>query len=343
MFNINNLVYKENNIASSIVSFSEQNNMSYLTEALDISMKIKSEYISINKELYSMSLNESADIEVINESFKTFINKSIIMIEKIIQYIKSLIDRFIVEFFRLIKSDNYIIKNKNEFNKFSKSHEFDINGYDYTINGDIPLILAQMEFREDFYDIDDPKAIKLVYKSFIDKIRDRYYDEFRATVIGRDGEYIIANDFMSELFKTYRSNMESESEINVTSNVVDESLYNLINYKLLEKSISRLKTDIETQYNKIKNDIISSTKMNYTKDGVELIYKDIDNGINTTIIDKEYIRYFDLFIKAKVDQIEKMSNIHTLSIGSKLDAIKDRHIQDRKILYTALKKVKGGK
>ena len=51
----------------------------------------------------------------------------------------------------------------------------------------------------------------------------------------------------------------------------------------------------------------------------------------------------DMYMKAKVNQVQQMSNIHTMAFTAKIQAAKDCFVQDKKILYKALAKIKGHK
>ena len=57
------------------------------------------------------------------------------------------------------------------------------------------------------------------------------------------------------------------------------------------------------------------------------------------VVSQDTLNKLDLYMKAKADQVVKMSSIHSMAFSYKLDAITDRTKQDKKILYTALSKV----
>ena len=49
---------------------------------------------------------------------------------------------------------------------------------------------------------------------------------------------------------------------------------------------------------------------------------------------------FDIFVKNKVDQIQRCSDIHVLAYGAKLDAMQACLKQDKAVLYAAYNKVR---
>ena len=51
----------------------------------------------------------------------------------------------------------------------------------------------------------------------------------------------------------------------------------------------------------------------------------------------------DMYMKAKVTQVQQMSSIHTMAFSAKLQAAKDCFVQNKSILYKALSKIKGHK
>ena len=51
----------------------------------------------------------------------------------------------------------------------------------------------------------------------------------------------------------------------------------------------------------------------------------------------------DLYMRAKVTQIQTMSSIHTQAFSAKLQAAKDNFVQNKQILYKALSKIQSHK
>ena len=70
----------------------------------------------------------------------------------------------------------------------------------------------------------------------------------------------------------------------------------------------------------------SNTDITFNKKITNLIYNKID-----------------MYMKAKVSQVQQMSSIHTMAFSAKLQAAKDNFVQNKAILYKALAKIKGHK
>ena len=115
-----------------------------------------------------------------------------------------------------------------------------------------------------------------------------------------------------------------------------------MNYDKTINHIKKLQSNLEKEYKNIKSeakDMASSFDQNdYTKDifgnGTATIYAGSD-AENKTKIDSNVQLIMDLI----VDRITKMCTIHSMAFTSKLNAAKQCYIQDKKILYRALKAV----
>ena len=53
------------------------------------------------------------------------------------------------------------------------------------------------------------------------------------------------------------------------------------------------------------------------------------------------VTQMEQYKKAKINQVQQMSNIHALAFGAKLDAAKDMFNQDKAVLYKALYRIQG--
>ena len=70
--------------------------------------------------------------------------------------------------------------------------------------------------------------------------------------------------------------------------------------------------------------------------------KNRGSGTNKQITNVIYNK-IDMYMKAKVTQVQQMSSIHTMAFSAKLQAAKDCFVQNKSILYKALSKIKGHK
>lgn len=342
---------------------------SYFNEALDFIMESNRSYTDASILLYRSLCESDGNPDVVHESFGDFFAKIKEIIDRFLEFIKSLVARFITMLSKLISSDKHLIKHKDKLTKFSTEHEFDFMGFVYSFSSNVPLIEPQDEF-DDAHDItfaadtdakltatiagkgvsndNINKKLATAYTKFKDYL-ESYYDEFRARVIGVSGS-ISATDFDKELFSVYRSGESSKETITADHGYVMEAFSRFETYDKVKGEVEKAKRHIEKEYGKVKNSIDKMVKSNksggnYTVNmNIDLQDTEIttigrygsltDVEVNSATIDR-----INEYVRAKVGQVQKMSDIHAMAFAAKLDALKDCYKQDKAVCYKALDKV----
>jgi hypothetical protein len=120
--------------------------------------------------------------------------------------------------------------------------------------------------------------------------------------------------------------------------------------RLSEKDVvrHRLVQEIIKAYERVQKQVEDITKRNTDLDKQAFLSRlpmdtaitDIETTAGGTMMAAELLIQIDVYVKAKIDQIQEYSNIHLLAFGAKLDAMKECLNQDRNVLYTALSKSK---
>lgn len=329
----------------------------YTSSMLNNIAEMNFNYRIADKEFYK-AVYESQDLTAVNEAFIDFFTKIKEIIKNFLKYIKTLLDRFITVLHRMVGSEKYLLKHEDILKKFNVEHEFDFDGYEFSIEPNIPVCNALVEFDSSFVDLDftqlskdtsDAKqkenkdAIKGKVKKIKDKLEADYYDEMRAKVLGRtDGSSIYESDYNNELFEVFRSGADSTSIFTVTSGTVTDSLNNMKNYKKVEKDIKDKKKEMENQYEAISKKLdkmVSSTK----KGGFYTVELDSDISSDSLKLNNDAMNQLNLYVKTLTDQISRMTTIHGTAFSYKLDAIKDQYEQDKRILYIAMSKIQKDK
>lgn len=307
--------------------------------------------ITDSKMILYKSISEAENQYVILESFSDFFTKISAIIDKFLQFIKSLFQRFITTLMKMVSSDKYIIKHKKELGKFKSEDEFDFDGYEYTFAPNIPLASAALEFNQNLLSglYGDEKGA-ITANSVKDSLNalnlEDDYDLFRARVLSRpEGERITIDEFSNELFMEFRNGTMDSNKITIDSGKVRQCLNRFENYKATKSSVEHTLKDITRTYEAIKKDVSNITKNNGNLNMQAFINmlpdsSNINAVANAGItMSAELMSQIDLYVKAKIDQITEYSNIHTLAFSAKLDALKSCYKQDRAILYKALSKV----
>ena len=324
----------------------------YFATAVNFIKEANQNIVDAKKDLYK-SISEATDQYVVLESFSDFFSKINDIINKFIQFIKSLVARFITHIQKLIKSDKYINSHKKEFDKFKDTDKFTMNGYTYTFDPNIPAAAASVNFNKDLFEDlynsskDFDFSVEGINVAIANMNNNEVYDEFRGNVLQKDYNISIG-EWDTELFKVFRNDDLDTSEIEVDSTLVHKTLNRFAAFNSYKKQVEadqkRIQNDYENVKKQVKEIVRGNGNLNMSA-FIERMPQDMktdikrNNYTNQGIITGDLMYKLDLYTKIKVDQITEFSNIHTLAFSAKLDALKESYKQDRALLYTALLKV----
>lgn len=323
---------------------------SFYSECYKAIGQVNHEYRQATMSYHKAVLESGGNLDVVHESFSDFLTRVKEIVKKFIDFIKSIFARFITAINKIILSDKYLKKHKEDLMAFDKRDEFEYEGYNFTIADNIPVINAQVDFNQDFMGINfdvsqGEKFIEVItkaYDKFMNEVDNGKYDHYRAQVI-QQHDYISHEDFPNELFECFRDGMHTAAKINVTSAKVTECMTRFTNYEHTKKNNEKIKNDLEKQYKEIEKKISHLVTSTRAKDANKALTVNVDSQYSSATkqikITNEAWTKFDLYIKAKIDEVVQLSNIHSLAFSYKLDAIKDCYTQDKRILYKALAKV----
>ena len=327
----------------------------YTAQVVSFINECRSE-ITEKKITFYKSLNEAADERAVLESFSDFFAGVRDVISKFIKFLKKIVDKFLVAIMKLVKSDNYIKKHKDYFSKLEAGIEFDFKGYEYTFSPNVPYPAAALEFNNSLFDtLYGNDKNQLTVQSVRDSINilsmnlENDYDNFRAKVIGKENDSISISEFSDELYRVYRNGESDTSNIEANSSYIRMCLNRFLEYDNFKKQVTRQRDEIIKAYERVQKQVEDITKRNTDLDKQAFLSRlPSDNGIvdistttgGGTMMAAELMSQIDVYVRAKVDQIQEYSNIHLLAFGAKLDAMKECLNQDRNVLYTALSKSK---
>ena len=349
------LVNKQDDISDVISEHNINMNESYFFSALEFLAETKQQLRENSKVLYKSILESNNDAVVINEAFSDFTAKVKQIIDKFIEFIKSVFAKFITFLNSIVKSDKYLLKHEKDFNNFKSHHEFDFEGYVYTIDTNVPksnMVQAawnkefiQLEFDADnLKDEDIAKQLDEIYTNLCNDLENTYYNTFRAAVLGKEGESIDSEDFSSELFAIYRNNTSDKETLTIDSSYVSKAYQRFKGYEKSKNEAKKTQNALEKEYKELKNSIngmISKTDKKITASGTYKGQKYDAFNVTLTYNDHKVIEKMDKFIKLKVEQVNQMSTIHLMAFTAKLDAMKDCFVQDKTVLYKALNNIQG--
>lgn len=325
---------------------------SYTSKVVDFINECRKELLECKITFYK-SLNEATSEQVVHESFSDFFTGVKNIISKFIKFLHKLVDRFVVMIMKLVKSDQYIKKNKALFDKLEADIEFTYTGYEYTFSPSIPSPAAALSYNASLFDelyANDQHNLTAdsVKSSIIAMDLERDYDDFRGKVIGKDGTPISISEFSQELYKVYRNGRSDTDTITADISHIRRCLNRFLDYTKMKSEVEHQKNDIIKAYEKVQSQIKDITKRNTDLDKQAFLSRlPSDTGITDvqttgggTLMAAELMTQIDAYVHAKIDQIQEYSNIHLIAFGAKLDAMKECMLQDKAVLYTALKKTK---
>lgn len=348
---LNSLII-ENDISSIMDQRIEDRSLTIYT--IGYLREMNTQYREANKDMYR-AIYEAQDLVAVNEAFSEFFQKIKEIIKSFLKYIKSLFERFITTLHRIVNSEKYLLKKEDVLKKFNRDHEFDFDGYEFTIDPNIPVCDALAEFNQEFIRLDfgelnsdqnnNKDKLKAQYKTLKDEIDGDKYDLLRGKVIGKPDRAIYQSDFSSELFELFRNDCDSTSIFTVDSSKVMECFRDMKEYKETEKNVKKTKKDLEHEYKQIEKQIDRLISSERTSGGFKVKVNDtsvVKNSKEVTL-NNDAMNQLNLYMKALTNQITEMSTIHSIAFSQKLDALKDKYIQDKRILYIALSKIEKDK
>lgn len=326
---------------------------SYFVSAVRFINECRNEYTEYKEKLYS-NISEATNNTVVLESFSDFFVKVKEIIDKVLKFFKSLFDRFLTTLNKMINSESYLKKHKKDFDNFKSADEFNIEGYNYTFSDYIPAPQAILSFNYELFsdlfgNLNNGLSVNNVKDAINSIDLEERYNEFRAKVIGKDGEKIYVTDYPNELFRVFRDNYETTSKIDVDFSHVRIAVDRFFSFDKTKSYINNQYKQIERAYRTLQSQVEDITKRNGDLNAKAFIDR-LPEGNNITsvngsmqldglVMSGELMSQIDIYTKKKLDEIQECSNIHIMAFAAKLDAVKECCKQDKAVLYTALSRI----
>ena len=355
MFNVDlfspNSTLAESNALSVSKSFATDIDHSFFAETTQFLMGLDEEMLNNNKNFYKSLCEAQEEPILIDESFSDWTAGIKKIIDKILDFLKAILNKFLVGLNMLVKREGYLKSHKKDFNKFSdEDHKFLLKVFNFTFDVACPSETVLTDYSKSLDSITsmltdrsagekDPLAkVTTAYENYINSLDGDYYDQIRAEVMGLKNTTIDASEFSAELFKIFRDDNQTKEEKEITHQDVIAALTFFDSYEKIKGETTKKKTHIEKEYNAIKKSIDNASK----KDGKTLSVRLTKDGDMTAMeLGEEVAAKYDMYIKAKSNEIQEISSIHALAFSAKLDALKDCFNQDKTILYKALYRILG--
>ncbi len=350
VFNAQSFI-KESTLSLHVENTHQHEYTSYFLEGLNFLSQLRKEKTIQEAKLYRVMAEAGDNLWVVHEGFGDFFQWVKDFIKKVINFFKKLLAKFWVRINSLFGRDKYIEDHKDQLREFGSEHEFDIKGYNFTIQDGIPKLEPVEDIENALhglanvvdnngnksYSLKAKKDLKAAYIKFQEEKDD--LREQRAAILGENGK-IDESDWKDALFEKFRDGDREKTTITVTSSVVTESLTNFTNHDKLKSKTEKQRDDVEKAYNRIQkqfDQLAEKAKNLASKDSVTV--SDFVDSELSTKADEDKIFTISAFARDISNRLEEISNLHVMAFTAKLDAIKDRYHQDKAILYGAFKKI----
>ena len=320
---------------------------SFFAQSVRFMCEFNTEHMKFKERLYR-SILEADTQQALFEGYSDYFVQVRTIINKFLKFMQKMLDRYISIITNLIRSDTNLLMHKNDFDKFNGT--FEITGYNYTFSENIPNPNAAYNYLNSMFDkLYADSANQLTITSIEDATRDVSLDEdfakFRGAVLGRSGEIIRASEWSDVLFVTYRDGKKDTEQIVITKEDIKKIRDRYFDINKQKQSLNASYKSIKAAYEKISKELAHMTDRNGDLNVNAFLNilpeeKNIRSIPNKELVgltmSGEFMSKLDNYIKAKITQIESYTNMHTFAYAAKLDALKERFIQDRNTLYTAL-------
>ena len=196
-------------------------------------------------------------------------------------------------------------------------------------------------------------AIEKKYRALVDGLDD-WYDKFRGHILGKN-EDITSTEYDEELFRVFRDDYDKPTDITIDYNAVNTAYSEFTGYHKLIREIEKDRREIESNYQKLERALETALHKEKSGDGMFTVKFNVTTAnayasanmeklSNTSVkANSDIYNKIDLYMRAKVTQIQTMSSIHTQAFSAKLQAAKDNFVQNKQILYKALSKIQSHK
>jgi len=384
MFDLNRLAPSTSNVVTEgAISLNEsfinsdRHDHSYVNEALEFLTNLDNEMLEANRVFYGALCESEGNDMLITESFSDWMDTFKKIIKKVVDFLKALLNKFLVGINMLIKREKYLKDHKKDFNKFNENHKFHMNVFKFTIDDGAGANVPPMNA---IYSVaSNTGRLSISASTGLSNIMDNKLNTAFTTkpATGNTDEGFKKHGEsgfdIDKAYQDYMNALESDDYydkirgymLGRTDNTrVDASDYSKDLFEVFRDGQSSKEdyefeaTDITEAYTRFNTYDSIKKDLEKRKKEAEKAYDDIAKEVSKIVNldkegkfkvkDKEYdvgsdsaARKYEYYMKARSNEINEVASIHTIAFSARLDAYKDRFNQDKTILYKALYRILG--
>ena len=381
MFDLNRLAPSTSNVVTEgAISLNEsfansdRHDHSYVNEALEFLTNLDNEMLEANIVFYGALCESEGNDMLITESFSDWMDTFKKIIKKVVDFLKALLNKFLVGINMLIKREKYLKDHKKDFNKFNENHKFHMNVFKFTIDDGAGAAVPPMDaiyealgskgrlmikastgldsiINNDLYGDNKDSGLKgansaaagdlkgvdidKAYQDYMNTLENGdYYDKVRGLMLGDSSKRIDASDYSKDLFEVFRDGQSGKEDYEFEAADITEAYTRFNSYESIKKDLEKRKKETEKSYEDLSKEVSKLVELG--RDGKFKIKGDeYDTGSDSKA------RKYEYYMKARSNEINEVASIHTIAFSARLDAYKDQFNQDKTILYKALYRILG--
>ena len=315
----------------------------YLAAGVEYLKQMNESFITSKIKLYK-AISEAADNIVVLESFSDYF----VQVEAIISKFLEFIQYRLSEYFSImdkLRNDSAVLNQYREtFIKGIKNYEDDgLEFIKYIINENIPNYQAIERFNASLFDdlfkasVND-LSVSSVKNTVTSTELEQDYAKFRGEILGI-GDPLSDYEFSRALYATFREDPNKEVVIDEVAVKDAAERWFSPEKEMLNAEYSRIENAYKAILNKVSivcknnNGLTVSAFTNLLPGDIrveKIDGKKVDS--EGMMMSADTMLQLDIYCKAKLDQLQKYTDITCLAFMAKLDALKSMHRQDRNIL-----------
>ena len=324
---------------------------SYFSKAIKYLASMNEGYTQSKINLFK-SIMESTGTSYILESFSDYYVQVEAIIAKFLAFLEARLDEFDADMDRLVEGNTVIASHRTALMEEIKYYDDDnTEGYNYTIDDSHPNYSILDKFNATLFDELFKPMISDLSVEHVNNIvtsmeLESDYRKFRGSLLGTDAE-LSDDGFIKELYKTFRNGDNSVTELSIDAVEIRNIAEKWFGYREMKSLMRREFNTLRTSYEGILKKVAAVCKDNNSLTVgafTNLLPADVQlEKIDGKAIDSagakmspDLMVQIDIYTKAKLDQLQKYTDICCMAFTAKLDAIKLQFAQYQRILMAAV-------
>ena len=339
--------------ATNVLSLSAMNmEESYMGSIVNFISSVSNSLTESKINLYRSLKEHSNNSTYVLESFSDYYVQVEAITSKVIKFLNTKTEDFISTMNNYMEETKSITEHKKALTEEIKYYTDDSSeGYNYTIDETIPNIEALDSFNASLFDdLYKPVVNNLSIESIKETIAaidiEQDLESFRARVLNYNNPINI-REFEDKLYRVFRDESSNMIELDYDAKdirAIAEEWFKKYEVKsALSKDCNNIEKALDSVLKKIEvltknNNNMSVSAFTHLMPGDIKVEKIDGKDVDTSgmMMSPEMMVNINIYTKAKIDLMQKYTDIICLVMAAKMDAIKGKIQQDRRVLLSAI-------